>query len=94
MGTRWNKLKKFRDVILYGSGKTAVTMRYDDGSNLTTSLSHLKVIPNMERRWQETTCLDPGRIIQVSDRYQLRCLWRQPSETRSAGREAGRQTYW
>ena len=69
MGTRWNKLKKkFRDVILYGSGKTAVTMRYDDGKQSYDIAKPFEgVIPNMERRWQET---DSSWIREELSKYQ------------------------
>ena len=66
---RWNKLKKkFRDVILYGSGKTAVTMRYDDGKQSYDIAKPFEgVIPNMERRWQET---DSSWIREELSKYQ------------------------
>ncbi len=69
MGTRWNKLKKkFRDVILYGSGKTAVTMHYDDGKQSYDIAKPFEgVIPNMERRWQET---DSSWIREELSKYQ------------------------
>ena len=56
LNTRWRKLKKkHRDIILHGSGNTDVTMHYDDGKqsyNITKPFEG--VLPNMERRWQET----------------------------------------
>ena len=56
LDTRWSKLKKkHRDIILHGSGGTDVTMHYSDGKQ-SYKLSKVfeGVLPNMERRWQET----------------------------------------
>ena len=56
LNTRWSKLKKkHRDIILHGSGGTDVTMHYSDGKQ-SYKLSKVfeGVLPNMERRWQET----------------------------------------
>ncbi|WP_299617002.1 excinuclease ABC subunit UvrA [Pelagibius sp.] len=54
--TPWNELKKsVREAILYGSGKTAITMTYEDGlRSYKTTKPFEGVIPNMERRWRET----------------------------------------
>ncbi len=54
--TPWKELKKsVRDVILYGSGKTPITMAYEDGlRSYKTTKPFEGVIPNMERRWRET----------------------------------------
>ncbi|MEQ8356972.1 MAG: excinuclease ABC subunit UvrA [Kiloniellaceae bacterium] len=54
--TPWEDLKQsVRDVILYGSGKTAITMTYDDGlRSYKTSKPFEGVVPNMQRRWRET----------------------------------------
>ncbi len=56
LSTAFRRLpKKVRQVVLFGSGKEAVTMRYDDGKrayNITKPFEG--VIPNMERRWHET----------------------------------------
>ncbi|MEQ9607995.1 MAG: excinuclease ABC subunit UvrA [Kiloniellaceae bacterium] len=54
--TAWEDLKpQVRDTILYGSGKTAITMTYEDGlRSYKTAKSFEGVIPNMERRWRET----------------------------------------
>ncbi len=47
--------KKVRDALLYGSGKTAIPMTYDDGKNAYEIKKPFEgVIPNMERRWRET----------------------------------------
>jgi excinuclease ABC subunit A len=44
-----------REAILYGSGDTPVTMRYDDGLRAYETTKPFEgVIPNMERRWRET----------------------------------------
>ena len=54
--TPWGELDAaVRDVILYGSGKESITMRYDDGLRAyETSKPFEGVLPNMERRWRET----------------------------------------
>ena len=47
--------KAVRDIVLYGSGAKPVTMRYDDGQRAYDIKKPFEgVIPNMERRWQET----------------------------------------
>jgi len=52
----FEKLKsKVREVILFGSGKEPVTMRYNDGTRAYEIKKPFEgVIPNMERRWRET----------------------------------------
>ncbi len=54
--TPWCELaKKVRQAILYGTGETAVTMTYDDGTrSYQTKKPFEGVIANMERRWRET----------------------------------------
>ena len=56
MTTSFAKLpKKARDGLLFGSGKTAIPMTYDDGRNAYDIKKPFEgVIPNMERRWRET----------------------------------------
>ena len=56
MTTSFAKLpKKARDGLLFGSGKTAIPMTYDDGKNAYDIKKPFEgVIPNMERRWRET----------------------------------------
>ncbi len=47
--------KAVRDMVLYGSGSKPVTMRYDDGQRAYDIKKPFEgVVPNMERRWQET----------------------------------------
>ncbi len=55
--TPWKDLpEKLRKTILYGSGETPITMRYDDGvKSYTTTRPFEGVIPNMERRFAETS---------------------------------------
>ena len=67
--TPWSKLKKKdRDAILFGSGKQAVAMRYDDGKQSYEIKKPFEgVIPNMERRWRET---DSSWIRDELSRYQ------------------------
>ncbi|PWR20075.1 excinuclease ABC subunit UvrA [Zavarzinia compransoris] len=44
-----------RDLLLNGSGKTAVTMTYEDGTRrFETTKPFEGVIPNLQRRWKET----------------------------------------
>ncbi len=52
----WKDLpENVRQAILFGSGETAIAMKYDDGLRAyTTSRPFEGVIPNMERRWKET----------------------------------------
>ncbi len=56
LGQRWDELDEAqRDVILYGTGRKAITFTYDDGlRSYKTKKSFEGVIPNMERRWRET----------------------------------------
>ncbi len=57
-----------RDAVLYGSGKTKVTMRYDDGlKQYQTDRPFEGVIPNMERRWRET---DSSWVREEMGRFQ------------------------
>ena len=47
--------KRYRDIVLFGSGKDAVKMTYDDGERTySTTRPFEGVIPNMQRRWRET----------------------------------------
>ncbi|MDX1423395.1 MAG: excinuclease ABC subunit UvrA [Kiloniellales bacterium] len=52
----WSELdQKVREAVLYGTGDTPVTMRYDDGlRSYETTKPFEGIIPNMERRWRET----------------------------------------
>jgi excinuclease ABC subunit A len=54
--TPWQDLpKKFRDVILFGSGDESVTMSFDDGvRSYKTTKPFEGVITNMDRRFRET----------------------------------------
>ncbi len=56
MATPWSELsKEVRDVILFGSGKTAIEFIYDDGlRSYKTKKPFEGVIGNIERRWRET----------------------------------------
>jgi excinuclease ABC subunit A len=56
MNTPYEKLPKAaQQAILHGTGKTPVTMTFDDGvRTYTTSKPFEGVVPNMERRWHET----------------------------------------
>ncbi|HEY5597650.1 MAG TPA: excinuclease ABC subunit UvrA, partial [Kiloniellales bacterium] len=69
MRTPWRELpEKARQGILFGSGDTAITMRYDDGlRTYETKKPFEGVIPNMERRWRET---DSDWIREELGRYQ------------------------
>jgi excinuclease ABC subunit A len=52
----WQDLpKKFRDIILFGSGEESVTMSFDDGvRSYKTTKPFEGVITNMDRRFRET----------------------------------------
>ena len=57
-----------RDAILHGSGKDEVTMAYDDGlRTYSTTKAFEGVIPNMQRRWQET---DSNWVRDDLEKYQ------------------------
>jgi excinuclease ABC subunit A len=66
---RWAKLgKKIREMILFGSGREDVTMRYHDGNKAYDITKPFEgVIPNMERRWRET---DSSWVRDELSRYQ------------------------
>lgn len=66
---QWSSLpRKIKEIILYGSGKEAVTMRYNDGTkSYEISKPFEGVIPNMERRWRET---DSNWVRDELSRYQ------------------------
>jgi len=53
---RWADLPtKIQGIVLYGSGRENVTMRYHDGAKAyEINKPYEGVIPNMERRWRET----------------------------------------
>jgi len=65
----WSKLgKKNQDAILFGSGKVAVKMKYDDGKQSYDIKKPFEgVVPNLERRWKET---DSAWIRDELSRYQ------------------------
>ncbi|MBT6961843.1 MAG: excinuclease ABC subunit UvrA, partial [Rhodospirillaceae bacterium] len=60
--------KKIREMVLYGSGNESVTLRYNDGrKSYDIDKPFEGVIPNMERRWQET---DSSWVRDELSRYQ------------------------
>ena len=65
----WNELPEAaRRTILFGSGDTPITMRYDDGlRKYQTKRPFEGVIPNMERRYRET---DSAWIREELSRFQ------------------------
>ena len=65
----WAKLSQStREVVLFGSGKEAVTMSYHDGNRAYDVTKPFEgVIPNMERRWRET---DSSWVRDELSRYQ------------------------
>ncbi len=69
MTTPWSKLgKKNQDAILFGSGKIAVKMKYDDGKQSYDIKKPFEgVVTNLERRWKET---DSAWIREDLARYQ------------------------
>ena len=56
INTAWTKLPEdVRDAILFGTGTTPITMRYDDGlRSYETNKPFEGVVRNLERRWKET----------------------------------------
>lgn len=47
--------EKVKKILLYGSGKEEILMRYDDGvRSYKVARPFEGIIPNMQRRWQET----------------------------------------
>jgi excinuclease ABC subunit A len=56
VNTPWAMLpEEVRDAILFGTGATPVTMRYDDGlRSYETNKPFEGVVRNLERRWKET----------------------------------------
>jgi len=69
LNVSWAKLKKkHQDVILFGTGKTPVNMRYNDGKQAYDIKKPFEgVVPNMERRWKET---DSSWVREELARYQ------------------------
>jgi len=69
LGMPWKDLpKKFRDVILFGSGEEAVTLTFDDGTrSYKTTKPFEGVITNMTRRFRET---DSAWMREELSRYQ------------------------
>ncbi|MBT4699555.1 MAG: excinuclease ABC subunit UvrA, partial [Rhodospirillaceae bacterium] len=60
--------KKIREMVLYGSGNESVTLRYNEGrKSYDIDKPFEGVIPNMERRWQET---DSSWVRDELSRYQ------------------------
>jgi len=57
-----------QNAILQGTGKTSVTMEYDDGlRSYKTKKPFEGVMPNMQRRWRET---DSSWVREELERYQ------------------------
>jgi excinuclease ABC subunit A len=69
LGTPWHDLpEKAREVILYGSGKEEVRIRYEDGfRGYTTEKPFEGVISNMARRYKET---DSSWVREELSRFQ------------------------
>ena len=65
----WSELKSdVQKSILYGSGKTEISFRYDDGGRVYSVKRVFEgVIPNMERRYRET---DSNWVREEFERYQ------------------------
>ncbi|MDP6565827.1 MAG: excinuclease ABC subunit UvrA [Alphaproteobacteria bacterium] len=65
----WDDLpEKVRQAILFGTGRQAVEMHYDDGlRSYTTKKPFEGVIPNMERRYRET---DSAWVREELEKYQ------------------------
>ena len=71
LDTPFDELKsKERDIILYGSGKDAITMIYDDGTRAyRTTRPFEGLINNMDRRYRET---DSDWVREELGKYQNR----------------------
>jgi len=56
LSDKWQDLPlEAQKVLLYGSGKTAIAVTYQDGAReFTTHKPFEGIIPNLERRWRET----------------------------------------
>ncbi len=56
LSTPWSELpERVREVILFGSGKTKIPLRYEDGLRAYDVERPFEgVIPNLQRRWRET----------------------------------------
>ena len=69
MNTAWDELpEEFRDVVLFGSGETAIAFTYDDGMRSYKAKKPFEgVITNIERRWRET---DSNWVREELSRYQ------------------------
>jgi len=69
MNDAWEDLpKKARDVILHGSGEEVIKFTYDDGMRRYETKKEFEgVIPNMERRIQET---DSAWVQEDLEKYQ------------------------
>ncbi|CAM4268315.1 excinuclease ABC subunit UvrA [Palleronia rufa] len=67
--TRWKDLSdEVKQVFLYGSGKTEIKFRYDEGGRVYQIERPFEgVIPNMERRYRET---DSAWVREEFERYQ------------------------
>ncbi|MGR3755961.1 MAG: excinuclease ABC subunit UvrA [Tranquillimonas sp.] len=68
-GARWKDLPdEVRQAFLYGTGKTEIAFRYDEGGRVyNVSRPFEGVIPNIERRYRET---DSAWIREEFERYQ------------------------
>ena len=66
--TAWQDLpEEVRETILFGSGKTEIAFTYDDGARrYNVKKTFEGVIPNMERRWNES---DSDWVRQELDEY-------------------------
>ena len=71
LDTPFDELKpKERDIILYGSGKDAITMIYDDGTRAyRTTRPFEGLVNNMDRRYRET---DSDWVREELGKYQNR----------------------
>ena len=69
LSTPFQKLrKKDREAVLFGSGGTPITMRYDDGlRKYETTRPFEGVIPNLARRYRET---DSSWVREELSKYQ------------------------
>ncbi len=79
--------EKARHAILWGSGKDEVSMRYEDGTRAYTTKKPFEgVIPNLDRRYEETDFAWMREDYRpVTSRAALRGLPRRPPQARGPG---------
>ena len=75
-------LNDVQSIILYGSAKVPVIMEFDDGMRSYRTKNHLKVIPNLARRYRETNPSWTREELENTAQISLVMSWRQTSKGR------------